>query len=1330
MIEEKSGPMPLSGESDAHLRLAVRAANVGVWDLDLRTNELSCSAECKQQLGFGPHESIWAPTGWQDSVHPDDLARVLQTAADYLADPVQECSAELRLRHKDGSYRWILAQGALVRDENGQPVRLVGASVDITRQKQVEEALRASETRLNAIINSTPNVAVQGYDLDGRVVLWNKASELIYGWSAAEALGRTMDQLMHTPSEAEDFLLLLRALLGQGHGIGPLEYRFRRRNGEEGWCLSTLFEISAVNGSPNFICMDIDITEQRRITEALRSNEGLLRAFVDTIPEPATLIDAQGIVIIANQVMAQSLGCAVKDLLGTCIFDRMPPDVAKQRREWLTKALTTRQARQFEDRNGEKRFWSHFSPVVNEHGEVDRVAIVAFNVTELKRTEDALHRSEALFRAIVEDQSEMIVRWKPDGTRTFVNAAYCRTYGQTYEQMVGTKFDTLYKESHRSRIYERVHKLTPENSITTGVLESTGPRGEVLFQEWTARGLFDAEGNFVEVQSTGRDITERIRADRRMRQLNRIHAVRSEINQLILRESDVKQFFDSICRIAVEKGGFKVALAGFKARLESVVDVFAHAGAAAETIAEIAKIIADPDQGCAVTLSALRSGFHAVSNDIATDPALATCRDALLQSGYKSVASLPIKINDEIIGVFNLFTDEVGFFDNEELRLLDELALDIGFGLQVNRREDERRRAEAALRESEERFRQLAETIHDIFWLVNPMENKTVYVSPAYDKIWGRSREDLYTRRFAWLDGIHPEDRERVIQAASVDSTMSGYEVEYRIVRPDGTIRWIQDMAFPVRNEAGNVERIAGVARDITLGRETVEALRESQRQLERAQQVGRIGSWVVDNEGNLTFSAETYRIFDMTPAEFDRRIESFLEFVHPEDRAAVNAAGLAAMAKKQRYAIEHRIIRRDGSICWLNEQADVELDSKGQAVRLIGVVQDITERKLLEDQLRQAQKMEAIGQLAGAVAHDFNNILAAILMQAEVASTAENLPIDVEESLVEIRNCAERAANLTRQLLVFSRRQVMQRKLLDVNDSVTNLARMLQRVLGADVRLQLHLQPEVAPIRADAGMFDQVLLNLAVNARDAMPLGGCLTIETSQVHFEQQQSGAMGDVARGSYVCLLVSDTGEGISADIMPRIFEPFFTTKEAGKGTGLGLATVFGIVKQHQGGVDVKSEPGKGTTFRIFWPAYTKTMGAAAKESGRVRPSGGAETILLVEDETSVRTVTRAVLSRAGYHVIEASNGPSALSIWDAQAKPPALLLTDLVMPGGMHGQQLGKHLTQLAPGLRVIYMSGYSEEYTGGTTDLRPGENFLQKPFSQDALLATIRRALDA
>jgi len=1329
MSEVKGRSIARSSESDTHLRLAVRAANVGVWDWDLRTNEVYCSAECKGLLGFEPDESIWGEFGWQNCVHPDDIAHVLQTVSAYLAEPVAECSAEFRLRHKDGTYRWILAQGALVSDENGQPVRLVGASVDMTRRKEMEQALRASEARLNAIINTTPDVAMQGYDLDGRVVFWNKASELVFGWSAQEAIGKTLDQLIHTPSEAEDFVRLLRLLVGRGQCLGPAEYRFRRRNGEEGWCLSTLFEIPGTDGQPTFICMDVDLTERRRVTEALRANEASFRAFVDALPEPAMLIRVDGTAIIVNRAMARSLGTTVDELVGKCVFDRMPAHVAAIRRQWVEIAKRNREPGSFEDQNGEKRFLNYFTPVVDNSGEVTRIAVIGLNITELKRAQEALHRSEALFRAIVEDQSDMIVRWKPDGTRTFVNAAYCRTFGKTYDEMVGTKIDSFFQPSDGVQIYERIQKLTPENPTTTGILESIGPKGEGLWQEWTARGLFDSNRNLVEVQSTGRDITERIRAERRIRQLNRVYAVISDVNQLILREGDLKQLLQSACRIAVEKGSFKLAWIGFKSSTSRGIEVFAYAGTTPEKISQIQTLLANPDETCRIVVRALDTGVHCFSNDVANDPSLTPFYEMLHESGYQSVVSLPIKLGEETVGILNLYAGEVGFFDEQELRLLDELALDIGFALEVNRRESERRRAESALRESEARFRQLAETIHEVFWLADPVENRIIYVSPAYEKIWGRSREDLCNRRFAWLDGIHPEDRERVSQAISADPTMSGYDQEYRIIRPDESIRWIRDKAFPVHNEAGQVERIAGVARDITLHREAVEALRESQRQLERAQQVGRIGSWVVDRDGNLNFSAETYRIFDLTPADFDNRIETFLKFVHPEDRAAVKAAGEAAIATPQRYAIEHRIVRRDGRVCWLYEQADVEVDSKGRGVRLIGVVQDITERKLLEDQLRQAQKMEAIGQLAGAVAHDFNNILAAVLMQAEVAAMTENLPPDVQESLVEIRNCAERAANLTRQLLVFSRRQVMQRRLLDINDSVTNLARMLQRVLGADVRLQLHLHPEALLIRADAGMLDQVLLNLAVNARDAMPVGGSLTIETSRIEVIPQQALTMVDVAPGPYACLSVTDTGEGISSEVMPHIFEPFFTTKEPGKGTGLGLATVFGIIKQHQGSVTVTSEPEKGATFRIFFPLNVKTSSATATQPGAIQSRGGTETIMLVEDEPSVRVVTRAVLTRAGYRVIEANNGSNALSIWDTLDEKPALLLTDLVMPGGMHGQQLGKQLGLLAPRLKIIYMSGYSQEYNGGTMDLRPGENFLQKPFTQQALLATIRRALD-
>jgi nitrogen-specific signal transduction histidine kinase/CheY-like chemotaxis protein len=403
--------------------------------------------------------------------------------------------------------------------------------------------------------------------------------------------------------------------------------------------------------------------------------------------------------------------------------------------------------------------------------------------------------------------------------------------------------------------------------------------------------------------------------------------------------------------------------------------------------------------------------------------------------------------------------------------------------------------------------------------------------------------------------------------------------------------------------------------------------------------------------------------------------------------------------------------------------------DASGKVERVVGVARDITEPRQLAEQFRQSQKMDAIGQLAGGVAHDFNNILAAIMMQAEMAGMIENVKGKVQDALSDIRVYAERAANLTRQLLLFSRRQVMQPRELNLNEVVTNLAKMLQRIIGEDVRLQLHLHPAPLTTRADAGMLDQVLMNLAVNARDAMPGGGRLLIETTEKTVSEDLAGLHTEAAPGRYVCLSVSDTGIGIPPDVLPRIFEPFFTTKEPGKGTGLGLATVFGIVKQHEGWLKVDSMPGQGTNFKVFLPARTATSAEAARAEAPPKPRGGTETILLAEDDSDVRMLVQAVLEHHGYKVIEAANGIEALKLWTEHRGTVALLLTDLVMPAGMTGQQLARRLQQDQPDLKIIFTSGYSAEIAGRELQLRSGENFVQKPFAPYQLLEVVRKCLD-
>jgi len=502
--------------------------------------------------------------------------------------------------------------------------------------------------------------------------------------------------------------------------------------------------------------------------------------------------------------------------------------------------------------------------------------------------------------------------------------------------------------------------------------------------------------------------------------------------------------------------------------------------------------------------------------------------------------------------------------------------------------------AEEALRDSESRFRQLAGAIPEVFFLVGVEPRETLYVSPAFETVWGRPTESALAEQEAWQLGVHPEDRQRVAGELA-GATAGRVESSFRIVRPDGEVRWVVQSLFPVRDGSGAVIRIAGVARDLT-------------------------------------------------------------------------------------------------------------------------------EQRALEEQLRQSQKMEAIGQLAGGIAHDFNNLLTVISGYAEMSLKRNDDPRLARE-LGEITDAAARAAALTRQILAFSRRQVMQPEVLSLNDVIVDTSKLIRRLLGDDVGVELQLDEQLDDVLADAGQLGQVLMNLAINARDAMPGGGLLTIRTENVRLGPGQVSALFGATPGSYVKLTVRDTGTGMDRETQRRIFEPFFTTKETGKGTGLGLSTCYGIVKQSGGYIGVESELGRGTTFEIHLPATT------VEELAPVEPEAPEEelveaSVLLVEDDNVVRALVRDMLELHGFEVTAVDSPHNAIRAWSADG-PFDALVTDLAMPS-MTGRELVERLAERGPLGAVVYISGYSSEAVAN--DLSGHGRLVHKPFTAAELAAAVQDAL--
>jgi PAS domain S-box-containing protein len=452
-----------------------------------------------------------------------------------------------------------------------------------------------------------------------------------------------------------------------------------------------------------------------------------------------------------------------------------------------------------------------------------------------------------------------------------------------------------------------------------------------------------------------------------------------------------------------------------------------------------------------------------------------------------------------------------------------------------------------------------------------------------------------------------------------------------------------------------------------------------------------------------------------------------WIRHIPPEDHAVVEAAEEASM-RGERFQAEYRIVRKDGTVIWVSDTAVVAKGSDTDPV-MEGIIVDITDRKLLENQLQQSRRMEAVGRLAGGIAHDFNNLLTIIKGYAELALQRSGIQAELRADVQQIENAAERASTLIRQLLAFSRRQVLQPKIIDLNAIVLGLDKLLGRLMGEDIEMVTRCAANVGRVKADPAQIEQVIMNLVVNARDAMPKGGRLTVETYNIDLDSTYARDHVSVKPGSYVMLAVTDTGIGMNPETVAHIFEPFYTTKESGQGTGLGLSTVYGIVKQSGGYIWVYSEPGKGTTFKVYLPRVAEPVEAKPERVELPAANKGSETILLVEDEEAVRELTSRILSAKGYSVVAAKSVKDAEEWCDKNGGKIHLLLTDIIMPG-TSGRELARRITAKHPRTRVLYMSGYTDNVLAQGGVLEAGLSFLQKPFTPAALAQKVREVLDS
>lgn len=931
------------------------------------------------------------------------------------------------------------------------------------------------------------------------------------------------------------------------------------------------------------------------------------------------------------------------------------------------------------------------------------------------RLHERVKRQEQELRSAFDHTNVAMVLTDLDNRFVRVNDAFARMFGYSRDEILQLSMaEITHPEDVAESLACRKTLATGESPFFQIEKRYLHKDGHVLWGMTNISLIRDSEGAPLQYVGQVQDITERKRVGLMLHERSVHAALSADVGIAFTSSESLQEILQHCVESMVRNLDAAFARVWTLNEADNVLELQASAGLYTHIDGPYGRV---PVGKYNIGLIAQERKPH-VTNDVLHDPRVSDPEWAK-REGMVAFAGYPLLLEDRVVGVMAMFARKN--LSSTTLQAMSTVATQIALGI-------ERKLNEEALRESEGRIRELTEHVDQVLWTIDVKESKVLYVSLGYEKMWGRSCQSLLDNPQSYMEGIHPLDLE-MMNRANVSMFQTGYiDVECRILRPDGTTCWAWVRGYPVMVE-GQILRIVGVVEDITekrrLASERDALLSRLQLHLERLPLAYvRFDSDLCVIDWNPT--AE--RIFGYTKEEmlgegppYEKIApRSFWEDSGAEIINRLRAGEMDAHSINQNLTKDGRII----TCQWFNTPL---MDDDGQFVGFLCLAQDVTAQKSMEAQLQQAQKMEAVGQLAGGVAHDFNNLLTIISGYTELLIETLRPDDPAQQFLEEIQKAGERSASLTRQLLAFSRKQVIVPQILDLNGVIQDTEKMLRRVIGEDIEFITLLHPQLGRVKADPGQLEQVLLNLAVNARDAMPQGGKLTVETDNVELDEEYAKAHAGVRPGPYVRLALTDSGVGMTAEIKRHIFEPFFTTKEVGKGTGLGLAVVHGVVKQSDGHIDVYSEPGIGTCFKIYLPRVQPVAKPGSSLKGLASIPRGTETILLVEDESIVRGLARHVLEEFGYTVLAAGNSDEALSLCAKYQGPIHLLLTDVVLPG-LGGRQVAEQVIALYPQIKVLYMSGYTDDTVVRHGILHKQVNFLQKPFSPAALAQKVRQVL--
>ncbi len=1156
-------------------------------------------------------------------------------------------------------------------DADGKLMGIGTIGIDITERKRAQDALRESEALLRSVIDSSPTpISLKG--LDHKLLVVNQAFEEVFQLTSGQLIGHVVTEFLHN-EHAERVHALDRQVIETGKKQSE-ERSLTLPNGNIMESIVTRFPIANEQGKVTLLGTIVtDISDRKKAEDALRESESLLRSIIDSSPSPITLKDLDHNFVVVNKAFEKITGVPADQVIGRTSSVYMTPKLTKvaelQENRVIETGKTSSKERVATLRNGTQvQSVATKFPIVNADGEITLIGTIMTDISNLRKAEEAKRNSEAQLRAIVDNYHSRITLKDTDGRYLLVNEAFAKSRNLSVRDLIGKMPDDI-ESAHQAAVVKDHDKDAMEHGgVVTHQRDWKAKDGTFHPREVTKFPAYDTDGRLMGIGSISTDISERKRMED------------------ALRESE------ALLRSVIDSSPTPISLKGLDHKLLVVNRAYEkmHGQPAATLVGKSAVEYMAPEHA-----QATREMERRVVTEGRT---ISEERIASLPDGTQIqciVTKFPVRNTGGAISLVGTIMTDIA----------------------------NRKKMEAALRESEQQLRLVIDSLPVLITYVNANE-QYVLANKTGAEWYATTPEAFVGKSPMELQGDSYEK-----YRAQIKETLKGNKVtfEANVSFPDGTTRDVEITNVPDIAEDGAVRGFFGMTHDVSERKHAERLVKESEARFRAVVDNSPAAIYLKDIEGHYLIANKTFREWLNVDSDEDWLGKTIDDFF-PSDKIRISKThDQQVVAQREPVVEERELIFPDGvTRRTLNHKFPI-LGPGGECIAIGTVNMDVTDQYDLQSQLVQAQKMEAVGQLTGGVAHDFNNLLGVIIGNLDFLSEELRENEELTALLEPAMKAALSGATLNKQLLAFSRKQALSPKVVDLNQHIAGVLDMLHRTLGETVEIRANLDSSMPTTKVDPAQLESVLLNLAVNARDAMPDGGTLSIETDKVHLDEDYVAMRPEVSPGDYVVLAVTDTGTGMSPEIQVQAFDPFFTTKRVGEGSGLGLSMVFGFTKQSGGHVEIKSDVGKGTMVKVFLPQVEKSEQDDPLEEPST-PKAKGESILVVEDDPGMLELVTNYLGNLGYIVSAAESGKAALEILE-QVGTIDLLLTDVVMPGGISGPALAESVKERRPNIKVIFMSGYTANKLNPSVQRDGDATLLLKPFRNMDLAKTLRKTLD-